>query len=359
MESQVVFACKKRYSWISLSESEDIGRTEYGMSKSPIHCKSTLLIAALMWSSMWGLATGPDRILVLLPDNVYFHEAFKGLETSVGTTCSLYQLFVNEEIEPGRFEKGFKEVDPNLLVIMNNQSVRLYREYQRKHPDRSFPPAIVIMAVYAQQEISSLKNATGIEYEITADQSLSQLRELSGVPLRSVGVVYRSAMENYFNAQEKLCQQEDLILMGYRIDSPPSQPKKLERDIKNGLDYLIRQKIDALWILNDSILLGRDLLRSAWFPRLKNFRRPVIVGVERFVLGINLGHFAVYPDHFSLGRQAAELVIQIRDNSWQLEGPKVHAPRHTMQILDYRHLDPELRKGMNLFEGTPLGRRGY
>src|SRR2546426_816710 len=65
---------------------------------------------------------------------------------------------------------------PACLVLMNNSTVHLYRDYQRAHRGARFPPAVVVMTSYLEDIRGELVRATGISYEVPGVTALVSLR---------------------------------------------------------------------------------------------------------------------------------------------------------------------------------------
>jgi hypothetical protein len=88
-------------------------------------------------------------------------------------------------------------------------------------------------------------------------------------------------------------------------------------EIKRALRRL-KQRMDALWVLNDDRLLTPRLIAEAWLPSLNEAPWvPTIVGAASLVSPRqSFGTFAVLPDHTALGTQAASLLLDIADNGW-------------------------------------------
>ena len=79
---------------------------------------------------------------------------------------------------------------------------------------------------------------------------------MPGVNIRRVGVIYRDFMENSIRTNRIYCRKEHINLISY----PISNNKDLDKELEKGLNYL-KNKVDALWVLNDSRLINVKFLR--------------------------------------------------------------------------------------------------
>ncbi|CAM2066048.1 hypothetical protein SCOR_11770 [Sulfidibacter corallicola] len=288
-----------------------------------------------------------ETILVLRPDNPHFEDAIEGFRLDLSDDFEILDFFVSKHqsrsmsSQMAKFHQSLEKNHPRLLVLMNNYSIEFFRKYTDKYGPIPHIPVLVMMAVFAEPMIDLLDNATGIHYEVPAITYLVNLRSLMKKPLRKVGVIYRSHLKSFYLNQKELCAREQIELVGIEIQ----RGSRMLKRVRNALKSLTSDdEIDALWVLNDSFILSDRYRRKAWTPILKNYPNPVVVGIETFVNKTNvMGSFAVVPDHYSLGQQAAELVHQIRDQEWQAGDIPVSYPFGVLKILNITKLDPSIQ----------------
>jgi hypothetical protein len=107
-------------------------------------------------------------------------------------------------------------------------------------------------------------------------------------------------------------------------------------EIKRAL-RIVKQRADALWVLNDDQLLTPRLIQDGWLPGM-NERPwvPAIAGAAPLVApGTNFGTFALLPDHTALGAQAAGMILDVADNNWVLpDDMEVELPLSTVATID-------------------------
>ena len=123
-----------------------------------------------------------------------------------------------------------------------------------------------------------------------------------------------------------------LLILNYRI-----KVSITKKNIKIALKELFKgEKIDALWIPNDNVLLEKDIIEDIWIPLLDKYKVPVAVGLEIFVRPeLNFGTFAVLPDHFSLGNQVADMIFELKSNSWVFGEKNIEPPISVHKIINY------------------------
>ena len=270
----------------------------------------------------WTPTGNKDNILVCRPKTKpgqdvqdAFQEAFQGLSQELGDEFELTDFQLDGSTTVVDLEQQIIQVQPKLIVLMENRTVNLFKRYQQAQAEgSSFPPALILMALNITKEINRVQHAIGISYDIPAIVSISQLNSLMRDPINRVGVLYREELSNYFEEEAAQCRQEEIELVGIKITEAELNPKLVRQKLN---DLIKRKKVDAIWILNDSVIIQRDYLRRVWLPLLRSSRKPILVGA-RPLLGI--GHFGVFPDHVDMGAQAAEIIFDIQEQNWSLEG---------------------------------------
>jgi hypothetical protein len=278
---------------------------------------------------------GAPLLFVAMPTGPAFLETRKALAAEVSGTFDLTTFIVTPETRPAAFRAALDAAAPTCVVLMNNGTVRMYRDYQRERPGARFPPAVIVMTSFLEDIRREIKGATGIAYEVPGVTAFVSLRELIAAPVTRVGVVHSPYAKAFVARQRALAikEQIELVSIELRGETPNA------RDLQGALDALKRyQQIDALWVLNDNRLLkdGR-FLREAWMPALKSLGVPVVVGAAPLVNPSSpFGTFAVLPDHAALGAQAANLIFDLADNGWRADVHPIELPLSTVKVLDVR-----------------------
>jgi putative ABC transport system substrate-binding protein len=99
-----------------------------------------------------------------------------------------------------------------------------------------------------------------------------------------------------------------------------------------------QSRVDALWMLNDNGLIRDGLfLADTWRLALRDVSLPLLVGVPNLVDPSDpFGTLAVVPDHEALGLQAANLIFDLAENDWNLEGRGIDLPLSVKTIVDMK-----------------------
>lgn len=276
---------------------------------------------------------GVDAVLILIPDTKSFHEVLVSLNDELVQDLDVFTHIITLETTVEEIDRKIQEIKPSCLVLMNNQTVKLYKEYQDSKPKQTqFPPSILVMTSYLGQIYKNIKGATGIAYEIPEVTVFVKLRTFLDRPISKVGVVYRTPFKNYLKDQALYAKREKIDTVAINVGQNPTPS-----DVKNAIQILKeKHNIDALWVLNDNVLLaGEKMIQSGWLKGLDDNEIPVVVGVENLVnKDIHFGAFAMVPDHGALGVQAANIVYEIYDNGWKLGKRNIEQPLSVKTIAD-------------------------
>jgi putative ABC transport system substrate-binding protein len=278
---------------------------------------------------------GAPLLFVAMPMAPAFEEARQALVAEVSGTFDVTTFVVTQETRAADFHRALDAAAPVCVVLMNNGTVRMYRDYQRERAGATFPAAVIVMTSFLEDIRREIKRATGIAYEVPGVTAFVSLRSLVEAPVTRVGVVHSPYARAFVGRQRALASKEQFELIS--IELPAEAPTA--RDLQGALDALKRyHKIDVLWVLNDNRLLrdGR-FLREAWMPALRSLGVPVVVGAAPLVNPSSpFGTFAVLPDHAALGAQTANMIFDLADNNWRTEDHRIELPLSTVKVLDVR-----------------------
>jgi len=282
-------------------------------------------------------ASHKEEILILRAAGDNFSETSAGIRDDLEDDFTLIEKVLKLETLSKKATHDIKNyintIKPKLIVLIGNSPARLYTEFQKLNPDFKFPPSIVMSALYVDRLLLQMKNTQGIRHEIPAVTSISNIRSLVKQPIKRVGVLYRQWMKDHIQLNAAFCQQEGIELVAVEM------PNRFS--IKN-LDYhmkhLLNKDLDALWVVNDNSLINSQLIQNVWLPNIKEFNKPVIVGVEGLTsTSLDFGTFSAVPDQYALGIQGAGVIGDILDEGiTQFKQTKVYEPLSVKKLLNIK-----------------------
>ncbi|MEM9100850.1 MAG: hypothetical protein AAGB12_00895 [Pseudomonadota bacterium] len=303
--------------------------------------KSTwLFLATLMTFSFNSRA---DTILLVHDKGEAFSDVKNGFIDEIDGEFTIESLEVTKSTSSDAISKSTKKINPKLIVLAGNTAVKFYADYQKSQGSDNIPASLVVAALFADKLVGNLKNATAIRYEIPAVTSMVNLRSISSGSMQKIGVIYREWMKDLIKKNKDFLAQEGFQLVTVSLDNKTSKP---EKDIKKAIKNLKKEKIDALWIINDNTLLNGNTLKKAWIPGLKNTKFSVVVNAETLIsTKFKFGNFAVYPDHYGLGIQVANAVFDIADSDWSIDDRDIEEPLSVKKALNVKLTE---KKGIEL-----------
>jgi hypothetical protein len=270
-------------------------------------------------------------ILVCMPETRQTSEVWRGLADELGREFDLVALRTEGEQASATIARGLARYRPAGLVLMNNPTVDGYRDLQARSGSKDFPPSVIVMSSFLEGKPSRLRGATGISYEVPLITVVTNLRKLIATPIDRIGVIHRAALSGFVRRQAALAQREQTEVVREEVSQNPNAS-----EIKRALRRL-KQRCDAVWVLNDDHLLSPRLLADGWLHGLNEPPWvPTIVGAASLVSpSQSFGTFAVLPDHTALGTQAANLILDIAENGWVLpDSAAAQLPLSTTTTVD-------------------------
>jgi hypothetical protein len=260
------------------------------------------------------VAPGKPTVLVCMPDTKQTSEVWAGLRDELSPQFGLVALRVEGERGAAAIARAMARHDPACVVLMNNPTVFAYARYQAAARLGHYPPAVVVMTSFLDRRPSSIADATGISYEVPLITVVTNLRRLLSSPVERVGVVRRQPLHGFVERQAELARREQIAVVEQNVSLEPNAA-----ELKYALREL-KQRCDAIWVLNDDRLLSQRLIADGWLPGLNERPyKPAIVGAASLVSPAqSFGTFAVLPDHTALGVQTANRVFDLCDAGWSL-----------------------------------------
>jgi putative ABC transport system substrate-binding protein len=296
---------------------------------------STITFVPRSGTASHSKSQSPDAktILVVMSTQLSAERVFVGMKGELSSDFNLAAVRFDDDASVFAMSDAIRRTAPACIVLMNNSNVRLYARYQQALPEGTqYPPAIIVMTSFLQDTVKSIKNATGISYEIPGAVQFVKVRSMIDAPVRKVGVVYRKQFADFISEQRRLASREGIDLVGQEVGQDPS-----DSDVSNALKSLVeRDRVDAVWVLNDETLVSPRMLSSVWLSNSNpRHRMPVIVGAPNLVTKEHpVGTFAIMPDDVALGIQAANLIFDIADDEWKISGREVSLPISIKTVVD-------------------------
>jgi len=273
-------------------------------------------------------------VLIAMPSSPIFVQVRESLVSEVQKKFSIHTFVVGPETTVGDLASAINTAAPACLVLMDNVTMNLYRQYQAANPTATMPPAVLLMASFLEEMQARVRRSTGIAYEVPGVIAFVNLRAVIRAPIARVGVVYRPAFRKFVARQTALAAKENVEVVSVSVPNDVTAAQL--REALHGL--VAGSKVDAVWMLNDDALVrGPEFVDDAWRTELSEAKLPLIVGVPNLVDPSSpLATLAVVPDHEALGLQAANLLLDLSENGWQIEHFPLEGPLSVRTVVDLK-----------------------
>ncbi len=292
----------------------------------------SLSLALVAWPQA---AAAEGTAMILYGNQPAFENIMQGLTDDLKGDLTFVRHPVTQQESADRLQRLHLAHKPDVVVLIGNHAVSAFHRWQKAFPETRHPPVIALGALYMDKLLDDFPRAIGIRYEIPAVTSAVQLRTLLGGKLARIGVIYRRWNQSFVDENAAFLAAEGFELVKFQV----TENAPLNLEIRRGLLWLAEQNIGALWVVNDNQLLSRKAIIQGWLPYLPRLNMPVVVGVRSLIQKrIEFGSFALLPDHYNLGAQAADLVAEAMDNAWQLDGKKILQPISVHKLVNLSEL---------------------
>lgn len=292
---------------------------------------SIFIALSLLLFSNSGL-NAKESVLIIRAPGKEFGNVAEQISHALKEEFTFHEMRTDKSLKKDYVSSKISEISPDILVLMDNEAIKLVKQYQEEQPD-SLPviPSIACMSVFLEKEIKGLKNATGITYEVPIVTSLVNLRFILTGPIQKVGIIHRELIGDFILKNIEPCKSEKIELITYSI---PDECIDFKNEIAMGLKILIEtQNVDAIWIPNDPVLLHPEIIDNVWKPVLRKHKIPSVVCVKG-LLERSLGTLAVLPDLTDLGGRIAEMILTIKKNAWQVDTMAIEEPTSVDKLIN-------------------------
>jgi putative ABC transport system substrate-binding protein len=293
-------------------------RQGHKMKKQGSHLWSTILICCGL-ASMPLLAWG-DIFIVLSHDAAPYREVQAGFQAAV-VAQSKSENFAVEVVEDewrvGAALQKMKALAPRLILTLGAKATRSILAHEHDIP-------VIASLIVNDEPLQQAANATAVTLEFPAALQWRWLRQVLPGANR-VGVLY-SPQENeaLFQALVRLAKSESVELQALPAGSPEALPKLFER---------LPNDLDAVWPLGSTQLFVPASVRELLLYSFRN-RLPLIGLSTSWVEAGAL--YALERDYPDLGRQCAELALQILGGDKTAARPAAQSPRSVSLAINLK-----------------------
>lgn len=249
---------------------------------------------------------------------------------------------------------GFKSMilvkKPDLMVLMDNAAVKMGLALGKEEDQflRSIP-AVATMALNLNKLLKNNKRIAGIAYEVPGFTVITQFRQILAKPIKKVLVMYRkSEFTDTIKDLKFRLSREKIDLIALNAEAKGKDLESINQFLEDNIKTRVsRNKIDAVLVLSDNILLNTKSFGNIWLKKAKTIGIPFLCGIDRFVSReIDFCTYGASPNHESLGEQVAELILAILEDG---ETPEDLGVEKIISVVKKINLDKvmKLKLGLN------------
>ncbi|MGM0442742.1 MAG: hypothetical protein ACQEQV_00965 [Fibrobacterota bacterium] len=290
---------------------------------------------ALFLTVITAAVTGSeDKLLVFQNSGTSFDKVYASMQQELQADFSLVRIYSDDLMQPSEMANILEKHAPDLVVLMDNNNIRSYRNYISGLTDSAnILPSLSLMGAFVNKEIEGMPRAVGISYEIPIVTSVMNLRSILETDTIKLGIVYREFLQDFIARNRKYCEAEGINLQTYYV---PENEDQYTKFLKVGLRQLAeKDSVNTIWVPNDKVFLSPSAISNIWIPFSEKYDINIIVGVTTFLLpDIDFGTFAVVPDLAAMGQQAADMVYTLKAQNWKAATQVVEPPISIFKMMN-------------------------
>jgi hypothetical protein len=222
----------------------------------------------------------------------------------------------------------FPELNPKAIIILekHSKSTSLYwfREYIRSHANQFSRAAFVFVKdFFVDQSEIFADNATAISYLPPISLGVERLQGELHKEIRSIGVIHSRSMRKMIIDNSASCVLSGISLVMKPV--PDRNDPAFVTTLTDALNATRKQKVDALWIIEDENVVQLQLAQEIWVPFIQKNGIPVIVNSEAYMADPwKLGSVCYVPDPQLVSSQIAENIRKLQNENWIVSSPSIN-----------------------------------
>ncbi len=268
-------------------------------------------------------------VIIKSSNSPSFQAAAEGVKKQI-RKGDIQPIFIEYDLSSGfadeqKIIQEIRKLNPDLIVTVGSKSTALF---SKKIKDVSIVFSAVLNPIssgFARSMWSSGNNLTGASLDIPVRTQLEKFKLI--VPrLQKVGVIFTHDSKPVVVEAKRVCKELGIELVSVAISSEKEIPEAIEN---------LRQKIDGLWAVADTIIFTPQSTQYLLLYTLRN-GIPVMGPFPSFVKAGAL--FTLAWNDKDVGRQSGELALRVLAG----EDPKqipITTPRMIYLILNLRTAD--------------------
>lgn len=278
--------------------------------------KTMILLMALLSADLFA----KDKILVTTKGKPDFKKLYENLSNELGEDYEMVEFEVDKDTDSDDFQSKVKDVKPKLIILMDNQSVKLAKDFYKS--TKSKVQSVAVMGLNYKELLKNEKNICGVAYEVPLYTSLTQFRFTQvGRKVKNVTIFYRGSLfGNMVKQGKERLKSEKINLNLIDVEKVAGDDILGYLNSKGKAIIANQKKTDAVFIMLDSVLLKKVNFIKFWLPTARGTSVPFVSGVKNFVAPkLQFAVFGMSPNLADLASQTTQMVETILDDEESCE----------------------------------------
>lgn len=289
-----------------------------------MHIKS-IMTFSLLFSVISVNAMAKDKILLFTKKGKDFEEITRFfIKSDLEAKYEMQEFQITNDTPYAEFAAKVKDNKPKLIILMDNKSVSLAKEFYEK--DKSDVQSIAIMGLNYKALLAKEKNICGIAYEVPSYTLVTQFKfAADGKKLVNVLTFYRgSVFSDFIKESKERLGLEKIKLEAVDVEKESGGDVEKYLNTKGKEMLLDDKKYDAVFVLLDSGLLTPSLFSNFWLKNSAESKIPFIIGAESLVSPkMNFATFGMGPNLQDLAGQTVQMAQAILEDGQKCTKIKV------------------------------------
>jgi hypothetical protein len=266
-----------------------------------------------------------EQVLIVQSREDYFSSVTNKLESELSGSFNFVKL--KKVRDTNEIAGVIPNLSPKAIIIFEkhakSSSLYWFREYLQSHSSKFSNTAFIFVKDYfIDQSEVFMDNAAGISFLPPVILGVEKLQEQSHKEIQSIGIIHSRSLRKMIIDNSASC-----ILQGISLTMKPVPDRNdpsFSKVFTEALNNMKKQKVDALWIVEDESLLQLQLVRDVWGPFLEKSAIPTIVNNEALLAAPwNIGTVCIIPDPQQLSSQIGKKLRELQRNNWIVQSPSI------------------------------------
>ena len=295
-----------------------------------------------------GVPAYAGKVLIVRKPSKHFLEV-KNAITQELEGHTIIDFILEKNASYAAFKSMILVKRPDLMVLMDNTAVKMGIDLGKEDdPFLRSVPSVATMALNLNKLLKNNKKIAGVAYEVPGFTVITQFRQILTKPIKKVLVMYRkSEFADTIKDLKFRLGREKIELIALNAEAGGKNIESINQYLNDNISTKVgRNKIDAVLVLSDNIMLNKKSFGNIWLQKAKTIGIPFLCGIDRFVSReIDFCTYGASPNHVSLGEQVSELVLAVLEDG---ESPEDLGVEKIISVVKKLNLDKVMKLNLGL-----------